>query len=227
MGRVWFGCFRLRSLAELGAVIASAVAIVAYSAWGLDRVNEPGPLAGVTVAIDAGHGGSDRGACYTPAGLVEKEINLDVAGRVGARLESAGARVVQIRSDDSFVELDRRAEVANDAGADLLVSIHVNRIPGHPECFGAQTFFFPGREESARFAAVLQEALLAIDPDNYRQPLPGEYRVLRLATMPAAIVEIGFMTNERDRGLLATREYRERVADAIAEGIIQFWHGRS
>ncbi len=222
VGYVWFGCLRLRSLIVVTCAVVALVSGVVYSARGLGRPAQSGPLAGYTIAVDAGHGGSDRGACYMSTGLIEKEINLDVANRIEALLGSLGARVIQIRSDDTFVELDRRSEIANEAGADLLVSIHVNRIPGHPECFGAQTFYFPGRETSQRLATLLQEELVAIDPDNYRRPLPGEYRILRLAKMPASIVEIGFMTNERDRALLATPEYRERAAAAVVKAIVRF-----
>jgi len=223
-----FVCIRMRPLAAVLAVALLAAAgvwaIGFATGRGLPAGVFPGHavLSGLVVAVDAGHGGQDRGACFLAEGLVEKEINLDVAGRVGERLERLGARVVMVRSDDAFVELDERAKVANEAAADVLVSIHVNRIPGHPDCYGAQVFYFPGREASERLAALIQEELVAVDPDNYRRALPGEYRILRLAQMPAAIVEIGFITNERDRGLLASSEYRDRVAGAIVSGIARF-----
>lgn len=181
------------------------------------------PLYGRLIAIDPGHGGEDRGVCYFPADLMEKEINLDVAHRLASALEAQGARVMLTRQEDVFVSLDDRAAAANEAGAELLLSIHTNRIPGHPECFGAQTFYHPASEESRRLAELLQEELLKVDPENYRSALSGDYRVLRLARMPAVIVEIGFLTNERDRELIATAAYRERIVSAVAKGVLRYF----
>lgn len=162
------------------------------------------PLQGLLIALDPGHGGIDRGVCHFPDELIEKEINLDMATRLKAVLETAGAQVLLTRAEDASLSLDERAEAANRAGAHLFLSLHVNRIPGHPECFGAQTFYFPGSADGERLATIIQEELIKADPENYRNPLPGSYRVLRLTTMPGALVEIGFMTNERDRQLMAT-----------------------
>lgn len=187
----------------------------------------PGPLANgvlkdLLIVLDPGHGGADRGVCHFPDDLIEKEINLDMANRVRAVLEAAGARVLLTRADDVFLSLDDRARAANEAGAHLFLSLHVNRIPGHPECFGAQTFYFPGSTQGERLASIIQEELIKVDPENYRDPLPGSYRVLRLTTMPGALVEIGFMTNARDRELIATEAYRDRIARAIAAGVARY-----
>lgn len=180
------------------------------------------PLSGLVIAVDPGHGGDDRGVCYFPNDLIEKEVNLDLARRVASRLAAEGARVVFTREEDAFISLDERAAMANDAGADLFLSIHTNRIPGHPECFGAQTFYHPASEEGKRLAELIQAELLKVDPENYRSALPGNYRVLRLSQMPGVIVEIGFLTNERDRELIATEAYRERVADAVVLGVLRY-----
>lgn len=180
------------------------------------------PLAGLLIAVDAGHGGQDSGVCYFPDDLIEKEINLDMAFRLRDALQAAGADVLLTRSDDRFVPLDERAEIANQAQADLFISLHVNQIPGHPECFGAQTFYFPNSQPAESLARSIQEELLAVDPENYRQIQPGEYKVLRLTNMPGVIVEIGFMTNARDRELLQGDEYRDAITGAIVAGIVKY-----
>ena len=184
------------------------------------------PLAGVLVAVDPGHGGHDRGACHLPSGLVEKEINLDMALRLERALKASGAQVVLTRRDDTFVSLDDRAQLANERGAHVFLSLHVNRYPS-PECFGAQTFYFPSSEEGRRLALLIQEELLEIYPPNYRQALPGNYRVLRVARMPAALVEIGFVTNATDRALMQREDYREAVAGAIVRALIRFVRGEA
>src|SRR5690606_1041711 len=108
-----------------------------------------------------------------------------VARRLERSLKAAGAQVVLTRTDDTFVTLDERADLANRLGAHLFVSVHTNRIPNHPECFGAQTFYHPSSQESRRLALLVQAELLRIDSENYRRALPRDYRVPHRATVPA------------------------------------------
>ena len=219
MQRVRFVVLPLRRLLSPPALAFAAVCLLLAAA----PAAELKPLSGRLIVVDPGHGGEDRGVCYFPQDLIEKEINLDVARRLVARLQAEGARVILTREEDAFISLDERAAAANEAGADLFLSVHTNRIPGHPECYGAQTFYHPSSGEGKRLAELVQEELLKIDSENYRSALPGDYRVLRLSRMPGAIVEIGFLTNERDRGLVATEAYRERVAAAVVRGVIRFF----
>lgn len=223
------------------AVVVAALrlpAVIAVSAWGRQTAAASigrllagsatfdGPLSGMLVAIDPGHGGPDRGACHLPSGLVEKEINLDMAFRLERALKANGAQVFLTRRDDSFLSLDERARRANERGADVFVSLHVNRYPS-PECFGAQTFYLPESLEGRRLALLIQEELRNVYPPNYRQALPGNYRVLRGTAMPAALVEIGFVTNATDRALMQQDDYREAVAAAIVRGIVRFVQGET
>mgnify|MGYP001157836617 CR=1 FL=1 len=187
-----------------------------------ESVGSHSPLQGWRIVVDAGHGGEDRGVCYFPDALIEKEINLDMANRLGAALAAAGAEIFYTRTDDVFVSLEDRAEHANAVQADLFISLHVNRIPNHPECFGAQTFYYPTSEASKAFAEFIQAELLRVDPENYRQIQSGNYKVLRLTNMPAVIVEIAFMTNERDRRLLQDDAYRDAITQAIVAGVIGY-----
>lgn len=184
----------------------------------------PGPLTGVSVVVDPGHGGVDRGACHFPSDLIEKEINLDMAFRLERQLQAAGATVWLTRRDDTFLSLDERAHFANERSADVFISLHVNRFPS-PECFGAQTFFLPQSEEGKRLALFIQDELLAVYPPNYRQALPGNFRVLRETNMPSALVEIGFVTSPVDRQLMQQSDYRDDVAKAIVAGCIKFLTG--
>lgn len=205
---------------QVGALAAIALLVVAIVASG---GAERGPLAGRLIVVDPGHGDHDRGVCHFPSDLIEKEINLDVARRLERSLKAAGAQVVLTRTDDTFVTLDERADLANRLGAHLFVSVHTNRIPNHPECFGAQTFYRPSSQESRRLALLVQEELLRIDSENYRRALPGDYRVLRRTRMPGILVEVGFLTNARDRSLIATEAYRDAVAASITAGIVRFF----
>lgn len=202
--------------AFLGILLGLAVLTAAPPAPPLDQWR---------IAVDAGHGGSDRGVCDVTEDLVEKEINLDMAHRLAEALQTLGADVLLTRTDDTFIPLPERAQRANEFGAHLFLSLHVNRIPGHPECFGAQTFFFPNTPEGERLARLIQDELLGIDQENYRVAMPGRYRVLRETHMPAALVEVAFMTNARDRALLQDPAYREKVTGAVVQGILRFIAG--
>lgn len=215
----WFAAVRLGRGPLTAALMVCAAGLLVWSQAEADR-RHPGPLSGLLIAIDAGHGGSDRGVCHDP--LVEKDINLEMAFRVQAAVEALGAETVLTRTDDRYIPLEDRAAAANAAGADLLISLHVNRMPGHPECRGGQVFYLPGSERGRALARAIQEALLWVDPANHRQALSGNYRVLREARMPAVIVEIAFMTNARDRAWLELETFRDRVAGAVARGIVTY-----
>lgn len=213
-----------------GAGVAVLVfGVLAAATAAVTALSEPRPslpLAGLRIVVDPGHGGSDRGACHFGDGLIEKQINLDMAFRLEERLRDLGAEIFLTRLDDRYVSLDERAALANRLGAHMLISLHVNRYPS-AVCFGAQTFYYPGSVEGHRLAVLIQDELLRVDPDNYRRALPGHYKVLRLSAMPGALVEIGFITHPGDRRKLTDFGYRDRVADAIARGIVRFASGES
>jgi N-acetylmuramoyl-L-alanine amidase len=178
-------------------------------------------LSGWLIAVDAGHGGHDKGAWFPQQGLVEKDVNLAVAKELGQVLHDVSAAVILTRHGDTFVDLSERARMANAADAQLFVSIHVNRFPADPSCCGAQVFYADS-PASKQLGIMVQAQLIAIDPQNRRKALPGDYKVLRDTRMPAILVEIGFATNARDRTLIMNPRYRQDVAKAIRDGIIEF-----
>ena len=215
-----FAVLRMRHiLICAGVVLASAIAAMAGITAAPEQQRH---LLGWLIAVDAGHGGNDYGAWFPKDAVVEKDITLDVAYLVGQELAGAGAAVVLIREDDSFVQLSDRAHIANRANARMFVSIHVNRYPGDTRCCGAQTFYQKGSQESQELAELVQEHLRRLDTENHRVALPADYQVLRESKMPAVLVEIGFATNSRDRRLIMDAEYRNGVAYAIKEAVLAY-----
>src|SRR5699024_6268791 len=110
-----------------------------------------------TIVIDAGHGGSDPGTSAN--GIVEKILVLDIAKRVEKLLKNAGYNVIMTRSDDEYVKLDDRTEIANKANADLFISIHGNAGGGE----GIETFWYsegPQSKESEALASEIQKELI-------------------------------------------------------------------
>ena len=187
--------------------------------------------AGRVVVVDAGHGGPDRG-CMSPSmdGLVEADIAFDVAARVEGRLTALGANAFLTRPRDLDVELDEqsRAEFANQARADLVVSIHCESS-GSDDARGVSTYYYGGDRAGAhsavgeRLANLVQEEIVArtdlIDGRTHRKT----WDLLRWTTMPAIRVEIGYLSNAADAARLRDPAFRDVVAEAIVSGVHQLF----
>jgi N-acetylmuramoyl-L-alanine amidase len=175
---------------------------------------------GVTVVvIDPGHGGRDPGAVGI-GGLQEKQINTTISNRVQQQLQAAGITVLMTRSSDVFVDLDARAQYANQAGADLFVSIHANAISmDRPEVNGLETYYYSSGERLARsiHASVLQNTDL-----GDRGVRTARFYVLRYTTMPSVLVETGFVTGAEDAARFRDPAAVNRIADGIARGIMDY-----
>ncbi len=174
---------------------------------------------GKLIVIDPGHGGSDPG---TVAGMAyEKDFNLDIAIRLKKLLEDKNINVLMTREDDVYVGTYARPIMANEAGADLFISIHNNSC-GNPSVSGTETLCYPDPKKRA-FALEIQKAVvkeLGL-PDRGLVEKPG-YIVTREAKMPAALVEVAFMSNSNDLSLLKTEEFRQKAAQGIFNGIMNY-----
>ena len=173
-----------------------------------------------TVVLDAGHGGSQKGASYE--GIDEKDINLAVAQKVEAILRSHGYNVVMTRTDDSTVGLYDRADIANAVKADIFVSIHSNAAENRPEFQGIYTYYHPSSARGARLAQAIQTPLCKLTGGIDRGIKDADFVVLRETEMCAVLVEMGFMTNSEELGKLITGSYQDKLAAGIAEGIVSY-----
>lgn len=187
------------------------------------------PVSKKVVVLDAGHGSWDPGMVE---GLVEeKEINLNIMKKLQAYLEQGGATVLVTRDDDTSLadtkaaDLRSRSQTANTGHADIFISIHQNAYP-NPNVRGAQVFYFNESDNSKRLGESIQNQLKDFaDPDNKFLPKPNaKYYVLKQTTMPAVIVECGFLTNSAERAKLVTDEYQERLAWGIYLGIVDYFN---
>ena len=186
-------------------------------------VMTPGTEAAPTVAIDPGHGGWDGGA-VSPKGIEEAGLNLEYAKALEKELKSRGYAVVLTRSDsstpgtDKAGDLDLRRRIIEDARADIAVSIHMNKF-GDPSVSGPMVFYMKGSDEGGILAEHIIKALCAALKRPERLANPGDYYMLREITMPAVIVECGFLSNGSDEALLQTEEYKMSTVKGIADGI--------
>ena len=190
-----------------------------------------GPLAGCAVCLDPGHGGYDGGAYGRDSGTPEKELNLDVALRLAGLLRERGAAVTLTRETDTALadagenrkRRDLQARVDAAASADLFLSIHMNEYRTRSQS-GPQVFYRKGQEGSRLLAGVLQQSLNAsLSPARPRGAQTGDYYVLRQLAIPAVLVECGFLSNAAEEQKLLDPDYRQRLAQAIADGVEEYW----
>lgn len=169
-----------------------------------------------TVVLDPGHGGHDRGGIPGQA-ISEKAMTLDLARRVRAKLQAAGLTVVMTRNGDYFVGLDGRTAVANARPGSVFVSVHFNS--GYREgADGIETYYYS--RQGAALAASIHRRLVAAAGTEDRGVKQHAYYVLRHTKRAAVLLECGFLTNRREGRRILGSGHRERLAAAIAAGII-------
>jgi len=198
------------------------------------------------VVLDAGHGGRDGGAESPATGQLEKDLTLDIARRVLARLPREGLTVRMTRDDDRFLELDERSRLAARWCPDVFVSIHCNSGPDR-SAEGVETYILskagaastnarnptpsslyrpqPGNAHDAASAILgfaLQRRILRETAALDRGLRHARFAVLKDAPCAAALVECGFLSNVNEARRLADPEYRDRVAAGIARGILDY-----
>ena len=170
-----------------------------------------------TVVLDAGHGGSATGALYER--VMEKSITLPVTLRAAELLGEKGYNVVLTRNKDVYMDLYDRCDVANNVGADIFVSIHANASPTNLDFQGTFTYSYPGSSRGEALADCIQRAVVAETGFIDRGLLTNDYVVLRETLMPAALLEMGFMSNHEELERLVQPEYQEKVAQGVAKGV--------
>ena len=173
----------------------------------------------VVVVIDPGHGGKDPGTIGI-GGVREKDIVLPISKRVSKFLEQAGVKVIMTRTSDYFVSLGGRTDMANRAGADIFVSIHANAINlSRPDVNGLETYYYNSGRNLAN--TIHKNILRSVNIDD-RGMRRARFYVLRKSSMPAVLVEVGFLTGRDDAVKLKNPRYREQMSRSIANGILQY-----
>ncbi len=200
-----------------------------------------------TIVLDAGHGGRDPGMVNKRLKLQEKTLALDVVRRIEKILTRDGYRVVLTRKNDTFVELGERPGLANRLGADVFVSVHFNAVASNVEnVSGTETYTMtpqfqrsagdnsrgsmdgianPGNENdhwNSLLGYHLHRSLVNDLKTSDRGLKRGRLAVLRLAKCPAVLVEAGFVTNTAEARKIATADYRQKIAEAVAAGVKQY-----
>ena len=201
------------------------------------RIDRPGTAAGLReelrraehegihqalVVIDPGHGGDDPGA--GAGGLTEADLCWDLAGRVADRLARYGARVRFSRVEVENPESTQRAARANDIGADLLVSVHLN-AHSEPIAEGASTYHWRTSRAGAQLADLVQDELSRLGLKDCRSH-SGSMPILRETKMPAVVVEPAYLTNPDDAKRLEDPDFRTALADALTAAIRRYFEDK-
>jgi N-acetylmuramoyl-L-alanine amidase len=181
------------------------------------------PKGKLVVMIDPGHGGKDSGAIGIGS-IREKDIILPISKRIAEVLERNGIQVIMTRNSDYFVTLPGRVAMAQRANADVFVSIHANSAgASRPEVSGLETYHYGSGLTLARIVhnKILQN--LSVRDRSVRK---ARFYVLRKTSMPSILVETGFLTGREDAAKLRSTAYQNQMADAIAQGILQYLRSR-
>ena len=125
-------------------------------------------------------------------------------------------------ADSKVEDLKARVALINEKKPVIAVSIHQNSY-SEESIHGAQVFYYTHSKNGEKAAKILQEAMLAVDSDNTRQAKENDtYYLLKKTQIPTVIVECGFLSNQKEAGLLVTEEYQEKMAQAVAKGIEEY-----
>lgn len=188
----------------------------------------------ITVVLDPGHGGEDEGCSFEE--ILEKDINLQIAEITKQKLQEMGYQVLLTRTGDEFatgdsLSVEERVDLAQNAGADLYISIHQNFSDEDAQTVsGVEVWYNEDKADdgSKRLARVIHKEVLAYTEAADREVIGDEsLYVIRETTMPSCLVETGFLSNDAERELLLTEEYREKIATGVAKGIDLYFYPKT
>ncbi|MEA5598223.1 N-acetylmuramoyl-L-alanine amidase [Rivularia sp. UHCC 0363] len=181
------------------------------------------PSGRVVVIIDPGHGGQDPGAIGI-GGLQEKDIILPIGQKVAQILEQNGVQAILTRSTDYFVSLQGRVDMAERANANVFVSIHANSVGlSRPDVSGLEVYYY---NSGLNLAQTVRSSILNTVSVKDRGVRQARFYVLRKSSMPAILVETGYVTGREDAAKLSSPQYRDQMAQGIANGILNYIRGR-
>lgn len=220
------------------AVVLISFCVIMFSAFSNITAHTSADVSDAkpTVIIDAGHGGEDGGAEVD--GVLEKDINLNIANKTADLLRLCGYTVTEIRDEDISVyedgaetlrekkvsDLKHRVEICNESENNIVVSIHQNKFDNSAYS-GAQVFYSVNNDNSILLAEALRSAVVSLlQSDNTRElkPAGSDIYLLDNAEVPAIIVECGFLSNSEERAKLLDEGYQSQMAYSIAMGVLEY-----
>ncbi len=217
-------------------ILLLGIAFATGFLWKEKEVNATTSGNTFVVVIDPGHGGKDPGKVGVN-GIVEKQLNLEIALKLQKCFEEKGIEAVLTRTEDvglyseedtnkKSADMKARCELIEKEGADMVISIHQNSYTDS-SVNGAQVFYYEGSDKGFKLATSIQKRLINDIEGMNERPVKGnnEYYLLRNTACPTVIVECGFLSNEREAILLCDEEFQNKLAGAICAGALDFLNG--
>lgn len=183
-----------------------------------EKIVKPRSSGEKVIVLDPGHGGMDCGA--TRSGIFEKDITMDVSKRVAQILRSNGYKVYMTLDEDKDFSLQERVTFTEEHDPDIFVSIHVNSSEG-TTATGLETHYY--HDYSVGLAKTVHTAMTKGVKSNDRGLFKSKFYVINHTTMPAILLEIGFISNDEEREDLVSVKRKKATAKAIAEGIMNYY----
>lgn len=185
------------------------------------------------IVIDAGHGGIDGGAVGKETGVTENFLNLEYAKTLQQMCEDFGIGVTMTRQDMNGLyavtapnkkrsDMEKRRQIIESSGADLVVSIHMNSYP-LPSAHGAQVFYREGSVGGQHLAESVQASIVTNFPDARKTCKVGDYFMVNCTDKPSIIVECGYLSNPQEERNLSDDAYKEKMCYSILSGVLSFF----
>lgn len=186
--------------------------------------NSQNPLEGKTIVLDPGHGGIDDGTTSI-VGTHEKTLTLATAKDVEQKLKNAGAHVIMTRTTDTYISLQKRADLSNQYHADAFISFHYN-WSNVPTANGVVDFYYQKSKDKPLASDILNDVVktTGLHEDGTRK---DNLYVLRNNEQPCTLIELGFLSNKQDDAIVESSAYRDQVARGVYKGLVDYFSGRS
>lgn len=172
----------------------------------------------IRIILDAGHGGTDGGT-YS-GNVIEKDITFSVVLKLQKLLEEQGAEIILTREQDVYCDLADRTEIANNSEADLFISIHCNYYEEDAGVKGLECYYYETSETGREYAEEIINEMQKHAEITVRNAKPDTFYVLKETDIPAVLIELGYLSNKTECQKLASEEYQDQLASALAESII-------
>lgn len=177
-------------------------------------------LAGKVIVLDPGHGGRDVGAIGV-SGQVESEYTLQTVQILKAVLEQHGAKVLLTREADYYVPLTSRSSLSNLENADVFISVHYNSTPEHPSASGIGTYYYHDRD--LHLANYVQKGLMETTNLQDRGVHQGNLQVLRISHSPGLLLELGFISNQKEEETIQSQIFLKEASRGIVKGLYHYF----
>ncbi|WP_409301881.1 N-acetylmuramoyl-L-alanine amidase [Peribacillus sp. SCS-155] len=183
------------------------------------KIEKHGMLSDKLIVLDPGHGGRDRGTTGF-GGTIEKALTLESALLVKKKLESAGAKVILTRSEDTYISLPGRVRTSHMHNADAFISLHYDSS-GNEYASGVTSYYYHSYQKE--LAEVINSSLNREVEMNDRGTRFGDFHVIRENQKAATIIELGYLSNPAEELKVTSSEYQETVSSAIFDGLLDYF----